>query len=220
MNINDCNVPIEAFGDSIGDVELEAVRLLAHLNTEWAALTKPVMTAHRVRHVQREIAQHLAPFVNEDGTYNTPNKGPLKLDELDLDLEAFLRILELCKVWRTRKPRSRRPEMSFLYTEEFFKPLDVSNDVRLGRTMNFMLQMLESPAIGENIVSKVCWIYVIYTYLDLTHAFTYYNSFCNAVMHQSAEVSIGIKKRRSRIPDHLQNKMFELFGRVKEVYRR
>ncbi len=220
MNIQNCHVPIEAFGDAIGGVELEALRLLAHLNSEWATLTKPAMTFHRHRHVQREIAQHLAPFVNEDGTYNTPKKGPLKLDDLDLDQEALLRILELCKVWKTRKPRSRRPEMSFLYTETFFKPLDVTDEVKLSRTTSFMLQLLDHPAFDENVVGKVCWIYVIYTYLDLTHVFSDYALFARAVLRQSAQVRGGIKKWRSRIPDHLQNKMFELFRRVEEAYRR
>jgi hypothetical protein len=220
MNIQDCRVPIEAFGDAIGGVELEALRLLAHLNSEWAALTKPAMTFHRVRHVQRGIAQHLAPFVNDDGTYNTPKKGPLKLDELDLDLEAVLRILDMCKVWRTRKPRSRRPEMSFLYTEACFKPLDKSDELRLARTTSFMLLLLEHPAIGENVVGKVCWMYVIYKYLDQTHAFSYSVGFSNAVVRQTVEVRDGIKRWRSRIPDHLKNNMFEVLSSVAKAYRR
>lgn len=122
----------------------------------------------RLYHVEQEIARHLAPFVNEDGTYNTPSSGPIELHDMDLDLEAFLRILELCKVWRTRKPRSRRPEMSFLYTMECSKPLDENDNERLKRTMGFVLALVDHPAIAGNIVSKVCWLYVIYKYLDVT----------------------------------------------------
>ncbi len=218
MNIHDCHVPAAAFGDVIGGVEFEAVRMLALLNSEWAELTKPIMTLHKLHRLERDIAQHLAPFVNEDGTYNTPVKGPIKLSDLDLDLEAFLRVLDLCKVWKTRKPRSRRPEMAFLYTEAYFKPLDRDDEERLKRTLSFMLVLMEHPTIATNVVSKGCWLYVIYKYLDATHPFTDHAPFRRSVIRKIREVRTGIKKFRSKIPDHLQDKMYEILDRVAHAY--
>lgn len=168
MNINECQLGIEAFYDCISGLDTDVLCKLSLTNTDWWTATYEELARRRL-----ESMHTYFPMIQDGYLHSEKENGTsVHIDDTCIHPNAMLRIGKLLHAVKTRKPHAKHPSYDCIFQGDTFHQEtdldDPSANRRFFHTLYFLLgcAACEDPNPSRNqVLCNVCMMCLMLQYI-------------------------------------------------------